>query len=336
MHVMWGVVEEVLGPAEDRAAELERLLCRHGFGDTFPSEAMRAARLIPRAVRTADVNGRMDLRDLAFVCLREESELPVDCIIYAEEVAGGAIRLFLSVSDVAHFVPPGSPLDRAAAVRGACIALPNRFVSMLPLQICEQLAGLHAGTDRLAITVEMEVYEDGRTVSPRLHESVVRCASQVAEHFITTADVPSKTRRVLEALGQVAQRLRSARVKRGGHPPSETVCIEEECIIAANEAVAHWMADHHVPALFRVQPQEGSPPAYAAAAAHHASLATDCYLDCHAPLRLYSNLLVHQGLKAAFSGSLPPRTPQELGREATRLNVLEWQIEQLLSAARAL
>ena len=74
---------------------------------------------------------------------------------------GGHI-LTVAIADVAHYVRPGSALDREALKRGNSVYFPDRVVPMLPERISNDLCSLRANEDRAALAVRMIIGRDGR------------------------------------------------------------------------------------------------------------------------------------------------------------------------------
>ena len=74
---------------------------------------------------------------------------------------GGHI-VTVAIADVAHYVRPGSALDREAVMRGNSVYFPDRVVPMLPERISNDLCSLRGGEDRAALAVRMIIGADGR------------------------------------------------------------------------------------------------------------------------------------------------------------------------------
>jgi DIS3-like exonuclease 1 len=82
------------------------------------------------------------------------------------------------IADVSHFVREGGALDQEAQERGTTVYLIDQRVDMLPPLLSENLCSLHAGVDRLAMSViwtldeHLEVLETwyGRTVIHSRHK----------------------------------------------------------------------------------------------------------------------------------------------------------------------
>ncbi len=65
----------------------------------------------------------------------------------ASDNRGGFI-VDVAIADVAHYVRPGSALDREALLRGNSVYFPDRVVPMLPERISNDLCSLRTCEDR--------------------------------------------------------------------------------------------------------------------------------------------------------------------------------------------
>ena len=67
---------------------------------------------------------------------------------------GGHVVL-VAIADVAHYVTPGSALDKEALKRGNSAYFPDRVVPMLPEELSADLCSLKEGVDRPCLAVRM-------------------------------------------------------------------------------------------------------------------------------------------------------------------------------------
>ena len=98
------------------------------------------------AARPAGLQGREDWRELPLVTIDPADAKDHDDAVFAEpdtdsRNAGGFI-VMVAIADVAHYVTPGSPLDREALARGNSVYFPDRVVPMLPERISNDLCSL--------------------------------------------------------------------------------------------------------------------------------------------------------------------------------------------------
>ena len=60
----------------------------------------------------------------------------------------GGWSVIVAIADVAHYIRPGSKLDREAELRGNSVYFPDRVVPMLPEKISNDLCSLREGEER--------------------------------------------------------------------------------------------------------------------------------------------------------------------------------------------
>ncbi|MEO0912369.1 MAG: ribonuclease R [Pseudomonadota bacterium] len=142
----------------------------HGLADTFPDEALAEA----EAAASIPLGKRTDLRHLPLITIDPADARDHDDAICALPTATG-FTLWVAIADVAHYVRPGSALDREARKRGNSTYFPDRVVPMLPEALSADLCSLHEGEDRPCITVEIHITEDGTKTHHAFHRALMRC-----------------------------------------------------------------------------------------------------------------------------------------------------------------
>jgi ribonuclease R len=227
---------------------------------------------------------RRDLRDLPFVTIDAPSTRDIDdAIAVLPSDSEGALRLLVSIADVGAAVPAASALDQRARERATSVYLPDRVLPMLPPWLSEQQASLMQGAERNCLTVELRVDPQGAICSTDLYRSTIRSHARLEYEevaaFLDRGETNTRTDPVREMLGwsrAAAARLSQARASRGGveleademhivvdpntrcttvvepHRSTSAHVLIERFMVAANEAVAAWLAARGVPAPFRV------------------------------------------------------------------------------------
>jgi ribonuclease R len=151
----------------------------HGIPTDFPKEAVdeaeRAAAIDPR--------GRTDLRDIPLVTIDPEDARDHDDAVWAEadkdpSNPGGYVTL-VAIADVAHYVTPGSALDREAYKRGNSVYFPDRVVPMLPEKLSADLCSLKEGVDRPCLAVRMIFDKHGNKKSQKFIRGTMRSAARL-------------------------------------------------------------------------------------------------------------------------------------------------------------
>ena len=182
--VMRGEVTEIYGRAGEGAAEEAAVLDRYDIRTEFCGEVMQEARKIPGELSEADLDGREDLREKMIVTIDGEDARDFDDAVRVERTPEGGYILYVCIADVSHYVKEGSALDREALLRGCSVYFPDRVCPMLPKELSNGICSLNEGEDRLTLTAEMNIDEEGNVVSYRIYESVIRsCARLVYDEI---------------------------------------------------------------------------------------------------------------------------------------------------------
>lgn len=273
------LIEQVAGTA----AHLERLFVRYGIRPRFPREVEASLSAVPEV----DMNGRRDLRDLPTLTIDADSSMDLDDALTALPAApDGAIRVLVHIADVDALVPEGSPLDEEARRRGTSVYLEGTVIPMLPRALSEDQLSLLPQQDRPAMTVELRIDTEGETTSVDVYPSLIRSNQRFSYDTVaaflekgTTEGVDALMQENLRWLRAATARIAVVRAGRGGieieredasivvdeHTQEPTAVIArhtdsahlliERMMVAANEAVAKWLTDRGLPAVYRVHPE---------------------------------------------------------------------------------
>lgn len=261
---------------------------QHGIPDQFPDA------VIAEADRAGPVGltGREDLRDLPLVTIDPIDARDRDDAVLAEidREAGnaGGFIIWVAIADVAHYVTPGSALDREARRRGNSTYFPDRVVPMLPDILSGDLCSLHEHVDRACLAVRMRIDAHGNKISHRFVRGLMRSAGSLHYAQVQAAidgQPDDKTAPLLEpvlkplyAAYEALKQARAARQPLDLDLPERKIVIDEagkvtsvayyerfdahklieEFMILANVAAAEELIRLKRPLLFRVH-EEPSP-----------------------------------------------------------------------------
>ncbi len=238
------------------------------------------------AAKPVGLGKRRDLRHFDLVTIDGEDARDFDDAVWAgpDEAPDnrGGHRLLVAIADVAHYVRPGSALDREAQERGNSVYFPDRVIPMLPEALSNDLCSLRPHEDRACLAVEMRIGPQGRLMDHRFVRGLMRsrarltyeqvqaafegAADPVAEPILSTVIAPLY--RAYEALAVARKRRgtieldlseRRVRFDETGKPiaiePRQRLssnCLIEEFMIAANVAAARELGRRKQPLLYRV------------------------------------------------------------------------------------
>ncbi|MEO1194665.1 MAG: ribonuclease R [Pseudomonadota bacterium] len=172
------IVTRLGDPSAPKAVSLIAIH-EHGIPDAFPDAVIAEA----DAAIPAELGARTDLRDLPLLTIDPSDARDHDDACYAEadtapDNPGGHV-LWVAIADVAHYVTPGSALDREARKRGNSTYFPDRVVPMLPDVLSGDLCSLHEGVDRACIAVRMRITKDGALIDQVFQRALMRSAASL-------------------------------------------------------------------------------------------------------------------------------------------------------------
>jgi ribonuclease R len=231
------VVARLGDPSAPKAVSLIAIH-EHGIPDAFPDDALAEA----EAARAARLGKREDLRALPFVTIDPSDARDHDDAVHAhadEDPANpGGHVVWVAIADVAHYVRPGSALDREARRRGNSTYFPDRVVPMLPDRLSGDLCSLVDGFDRPCIALRLVLDAEGRKREHRFTRALMRSVatltyaqSQAAADGrpdATTAPLLEPVIRPLWVAWRAARRARELRQPLNLDLPERRIVLSDE------------------------------------------------------------------------------------------------------------
>jgi ribonuclease R len=283
-----GRVIHILGYPDDPEVEPQIIIHKYDLPHRFSSAVLKEARSLPLTPSSYEYQDRVDLRGIPTFTIDGENARDFDDAVSIEKEKDG-LKLYVSISDVSHYVKERSPLDEEAFLRGTSVYFPDRAIPMFPPELSNELCCLQPKLDRLTLTVELRYDMDGEKRETRFYPSVI-CSNERLTYTIVKrilvnedAELRDKFRSLLPSLEwmtDLSQRLRQRRIERGtldfDLPEPEVILnlqgetkeiiraernlahqIIEEFMIAANEAVAHFLEESGSPSIYRIHEPPG-------------------------------------------------------------------------------
>lgn len=284
------VLTRVLGAKGEPGVDLLSIIHEFGLPDEFSADVLREASRDAERFDEHDLRGRVDLTNDTIVTIDPIDARDFDDAISLKRNEAGHWVLGVHIADVAHFVRPGSALDREARRRGTSVYLPTRVIPMLPEVISNGLASLQQGRVRYTNSVFLEFTPDGVLVDTQFVKSAIRVTRRFAYEEVlpliregakSTGQVTPLVRQLLRDMHELAMTLRRRRLAAGSldlnlpevkldFDRDGKVCgahevvhdeshqIIEEFMLAANIAVATKLNDLGVGFLRRVHAEPDS------------------------------------------------------------------------------
>ena len=284
-----GVVEEILGREGDAGVDVDALIARHGLQVHFSAEALEQAQAITVAIPEALRAGAVDLRGRCVCTIDPDDAKDFDDALSFDHV-NGLYRLGVHIADVSSYVPWDSPIDKEARLRTTSVYLVDRVIPMLPERLCNDVCSLVAGQDRRCITVDLWFDPcDMSLVHTQIFPSVICSRARLSYGQVLLAleqrnpmyltpvseDCRVQVMEVVLGCDRVARSLHEQAVSRGAldfqsiearvrldgdgqavgvdlRTKNRATMLVEECMIAANEAVARFLQKAGAVSIYRV------------------------------------------------------------------------------------
>jgi len=279
-----GRVTHILGYPDDPEIGPQIIIHKYDLPHRFSSATLKEAQNLPPIPTSNEYRERVDLREIPTFTIDGENARDFDDAVSIERERDGGIKLYVSISDVSHYVKEESPLDEEAYLRGTSVYFPDRAIPMFPFELSHQICCLHPRLDRLTLTAELRYDANGEKKGVQFYPSVIRSHERLTytlvRKILVDGDVEIKNEfrhllPSLELMANLCQELRRRRMERGAIDfdlPEPEVILDlqgetediiradrnlahqmiEEFMIAANEAVAHFMGEKGFPLVYRI------------------------------------------------------------------------------------
>jgi ribonuclease R len=226
-----------------------------------------------------------DLTRLLWCSIDNDDSLDLDQLTTAEQMAGGRVRILVSVADVDALVKPDSAINAHAQHNTTSVYTAARVYSMLPEKLSTDLTSLNLESNRLSMVMDMIIEPDGSLAESSVYRARVHNKAKLAYNgvaawldgnpsqpasFASVVGLPENLR--LQDL--VAQRMRRLRHSHGAlsletieskavFEDDQLTALEpeerdrakdiiENFMVAANGVTARYLAAHACPSIRRV------------------------------------------------------------------------------------
>ena len=277
-----GRVIEVLGWPGDPGVDIISVIHRYGLRTSFPDEVLAEARAVPEEPEASEIARRMDWREKLVITIDPADAKDHDDAIWLEKNSHGW-TLAVHIADVSHYIKPGSPMDSEAIDRGNSTYLVDRVLPMLPTELSNGICSLKPNVDRLTKCALLEISPDGEITKAKFIDAVIHSRAKLsyeqAQAILDGKPAPEGSDPQLVGMVKegwnLASTLRNRRFNHGAldlempeikirldaqgraevaEPVihTESHQLVEECMLAANEAVAKILKDRMKPAIYRI------------------------------------------------------------------------------------
>ena len=278
-----GKIVEVLGYPDEPHVDMEAVIRKYGLSAEFPASVLRELETLPQNPSPGELARRENWTDRTVITIDPASARDFDDAISITATPSGW-TLAVHIADVSHFVKPGGSLDGEALRRGNSTYLPDRVLPMLPPRLSDDLCSLRPDVVRLTKVCEMKFDKKGKMLRARFADAFIRSKARLTyqEAFAMLkgndkGEVPSTVREAWN-LASILRRNRYAKgaldldfpevravMDKDGRVTGiiteeydESHQLIEECMLAANEAVALALKNGNRPTIYRVHEEPDS------------------------------------------------------------------------------
>ncbi|MBU1535495.1 VacB/RNase II family 3'-5' exoribonuclease [Myxococcota bacterium] len=281
--------EKALGAPGILTTEVEKTIVVSGIEDEFPPEVLAEMNAVPGSVLPVERENRTDFRNIPLITIDPEDARDFDDAVHLAVTPRG-YRLHVAIADVSHYVVNGTAVDAEARKRGLSLYLPDRAIPMLPGALSSEMCSLKPDVERLALVAVMDFSSQGQRLEYTLHPGIIRSHGRLSYKEVATvlekrtdhsfADQIS----LLETFSGIMHEMRMARGSLELDLPEAKVLLDEddplrirdivqskpdpfikkayslveECMLAANETVGHFMETKGIPVPWRIHEEPDS------------------------------------------------------------------------------
>ena len=272
--------------------------------------------------------------------------------VWLIEKANGNLELQISIADVSALIPKGSPLDHEAIKRVATLYHTSPVTPMLPCYISTNLASLEESKKRLALTIFIEIDQNGCIISSEIKETIftnLRAFSYEQVENILNNPSDNREDKLLVEMHKLAKILsinrggKSGILTEFGYVDEDGNLIKDnvnthqliaEFMILTNTLVAEKLHRYNYEALFRTQDvgikdlklaiklmgHKLVTATYSPVCQVHVGLGLPSYCHFTSPIRRLPDLINHRIIKVLIKGQSSPYTHEKLRGFANGIN----------------
>jgi ribonuclease R len=170
----FGTVSRVIGHVGDVGVDILSVVYDNGVEPDFSDAVLDYARKIKLEINDYQRTIRTDLTKLPIVTIDPATSKDFDDAIYVKKINEHKYLLSVSIADVSHYVRFKSILDEEAVKRGCSIYLVDRVIPMLPHNLSDDICSLNPNVERLTLTCDMVIRNDGHFEDIKVYPSIIR------------------------------------------------------------------------------------------------------------------------------------------------------------------
>jgi ribonuclease R len=212
-----GKIMEKLTDISINEMEMRSILMEQGFNIMFPSDVIEETKKIRETVSKHEISERLDYREELTFTIDPVDAKDFDDALSIKELKNGNYEIGVHIADVAHYVRPGSAIDREAQFRATSVYMPDRVCPMLPEKLSNMVCSLRPNEDKCAFSVLFEIDSKFKIVQYSFAKTVInsdrRFTYEEVQEILDAQE--GEFYEELDYLNRIAYNLREKRTKNG-------------------------------------------------------------------------------------------------------------------------
>ena len=212
-----GKVVRVLGKAGENEAEIHSIMAEFNLPFEFPKGVESQAKKINDDITEEEIAKRRDFRNVTTFTIDPADAKDFDDALSIQLLENGNYEIGVHIADVAHYIKPGTMLDKEAIERATSVYLVDRTIPMLPERLSNELCSLRPNEDKLTFAAVFEIDQEAMIKKEWFGRTVIhsdrRFSYEEAQERIES--LQGDFARELTILNTLALKLRAERFARG-------------------------------------------------------------------------------------------------------------------------
>jgi len=212
-----GKIMEKLSNLSPNELEMRSILMENGFNIVFPADVLAETNKIKETISKHELSERLDYRDVLTFTIDPVDAKDFDDALSVQPLKNGNFEIGVHIADVAHYVYPGSALDREAQLRATSVYLPDRVCPMLPEKLSNKVCSLRPNEEKCAFSVLFEFTPQSKIVQYSFAKTVIKSNRRFTygEVYEILQQGNGEVYEELDLMNRIAYDLRKKRTKNG-------------------------------------------------------------------------------------------------------------------------
>lgn len=168
---------QILGPLSSPWAHFESAIVEKQIAVEFSKEVLAELETIELGITQEELAKRADYRHKNFVTIDLETTKDMDDAVYVEEVYENGVfegfDCYIAISDVSHYIKPGTALDKSAFERGNSYYPADYVIPNNPEKLSNDICSLNPNVDRLVVLTKIRISPTGEVVSYNFEKAII-------------------------------------------------------------------------------------------------------------------------------------------------------------------